>query len=257
MKKIPLKAWVMLALAIVFAVISVVLGVKIITNHSFVKAYNDGDYLTDKEESLLVMNAPESYLPYYNLGNVAFEKRDYNSAIGYYTKALSLLPTGHKECQVRINLALAMCYSIDFEHLQSQEKVDSALVILYKAKEILLQNGWAKDEPEVGRDPEAQQLKEDIDRMIEALKNSQGDSQNDDNQNQQQDQQDQNSGDEQEDTGGSDKEKKMQEKLEKNKKDAMEERKQTQDDYDKWSDHGDGGSESDGSTGGGGVQHPW
>ncbi len=107
------------------------------------KAYEKGDYSSEKEEDLLVMNFPESYVPYYNLGNIAFKNGDYITAATYYEEALKRNPAGEKDCLIRINLALSMCYAIDFEDIDTPEKKDAALKILQGAKNILLENGCA------------------------------------------------------------------------------------------------------------------
>lgn len=255
-KKIPLKIYVMIVLAIVMTVLSVILISKLVLNHSYVVAYANEEYLVEKEEKLLKLNIPESYLPYYNLGNAAYSQLDYNSAIGYYTKALSLFPVGQKECDIRVNLALSMCYSIDFDHLSSQESIDTALIILYKAKDILLENGWASEVHEEGKDADAQQLKEDIDKMIELLEDPpDGNDQNEDQDQEDEKDQDDNENDSS-NSSQSQKEKKQQQQLEKKKKDAMEERKQEQSDLERWGSFGDEDGE-DGDFSDGGGYSPW
>ena len=254
MKKIPLRVYFMIAMALLAGVVSVFLIVRIVQNHDYVVAYANDDYLTEKEEGLLKLNAPESYLPYYNLGNAAFQNMDYNSAIGYFTQALSLFPMGQKECDVRVNLALSMCYSIDFDKISSQESIDSALLILYRAKDILLENNWATENGEDYRDEDAQQLKEDIDKMIEKLKESGDDSNDQDDQEEQKQQNNQDDSDNQQ--GQSDKEKRQKEKLEENKKNALEERRQQREDMEKWSTYGGGDEDGDGGSGGG-TYKPW
>ena len=251
--KIPLKLIAMIVLAVLLCVLSFGIFFKIIVNHRFVKAYDNEVYLSENEELLKIINTPESYLPYYNLGNIAFENTDYNSAVGYYTKALSLFPIGQKECDVRINLALSMCYTIDFQHLESKERVDTALIILYKARDILLENGWANEDPNLARDADAQQLKEDIDKIIEKLENpEEGDnSQDDQDQNDENDDQDE-SGDQP--TQPSDREKKKQDELDENKKNAMEERQRQQKDLENW---GKSEGDEEGSAGSGGQYKPW
>lgn len=243
-KKIPLKIICYLCLSAFLLILSVLLVFKLYKNHEFVMAYDNAEYLTDNEEKLIFINVPESYLPYYNLGNVAYKNTEYNSAVGYYSKALSLLPIGQKECDVRINLALAMCNTIDFEHLESQEKIDTALIILYKARDVLLENGWAAEEPEEARNADAQKLKEDIDEMIKKLENPDGGTNN-------QDDSDEPNPDEQDDSGNeqpsqSDREKRQQDQLERNKKNAMEERNYQQ-----------GQIENGGDENGGGGYSPW
>ncbi len=251
--KIPLKLIAFLVGAFILIVMAFTLFFKMYVNHRFVDAYDTDEYLVENEEKLLFINTPESYLPYYNMGNVAFEKKDFNSAIGYFTKALSLFPIGQKECDVRINLALSMCYSIDFQHLESQDKVDTALLILYKARDVLLENGWANEEPELARDAEAQKLKEDIDEMIKQLEDPQGgdDNQNDSNEeNQNEDQ-----GDQDQPSQPSEREKKQQDQLDENKKNAMEERKREQNAIENYGKGEEGGNQD--GNGGGGQYKPW
>ena len=262
-KKIPLRYIFMSIMALILCVVSIILATKIVTNHSFVKQYNYGNYVESKEKSLLVLNLPESYLPYYNLGNVAYKRGDYNSAIGYFNQALNLYPVGAKDCKIRINLALSYCYSIDYYNLNSQEKIDTAIFTLYKARDVLLANGCAKDGDEVGHNEDAQQLKEDIDEMIEMLKelkeqdNSGGNDQND----QQQSENQGDSDDSQADNTPSDKENRMKDKLDQNKKNALEEREKTQDDLEKWSkrdgDGDDSGASEEEGGDNGGYTRPW
>ncbi len=71
-----------------------------------------------------------------------------------------MYPPESKECDIRVNLALSLCDTIDFYHLDSQDKIDTALFILYKARDVLTEKGCAAEaEGEKGHDPEAQQLK--------------------------------------------------------------------------------------------------
>jgi tetratricopeptide (TPR) repeat protein len=260
MKKIPLRIYFVAGMGLLLLVLSILLTRRLIVNHNFVSAYNKGDYSSEQENTLLKMNFPESFVPYYNLGNVAYKYGDYNSAISYYTSALENYPPEGKDCKIRINLALAMCNTIDFNHLDSQEKIDTALFILYKARDVLLEKGCAvNEEGQVGHDADAQQLKEDIDRMIEKLENP------DQKPKEQEQQEDDNSnGDEGSsgsDTQPSDREKKIQGELENKKKDALEDRKDQQDSLERWSDYvGGGNGEEDGEGGEGGsesITSPW
>ena len=270
MRKIPLKYYFLALVGIGILIVAIILGSRLITNHSFVNAYNRGEYETKAEEQLLKMNFPESYLPFYNLGNAAYKMGDYNSAIGYYNQALQNYPPKNKECLIRINLALSLCNTIDFYNLDSQEKIDTALFVLYKARDVLLEKGCATNEGD-GHNADAQKLKEDIDAMIEKLKNpdSSGSSE------QPQDQPPQNDGDADSSgsgKGGNDKEKRIQNELEENKKGALEDRKGQQGDLEKWSDYigGDedgfgGGDDNDASgtdgdeenSSSGGRNNPW
>lgn len=224
--KTPLKYTLMIVFSIPILILAISFIGRFWVNHSFVKAYDDAQYKVDNESKLLYLNFPESFVPYYNLGNVSYERKEYESAVGYYEKALSMYPDSKRECSIRINLALAYCNTIDFYDLDSQEKIDTALFVLYKARDVLLENGWAVDEGDDYRDKDAQQLKEDIDKMIERLKNpDQQESQdNDQNNNNNQD----NSGG---GSSGGSKENKQKDKLQDNKDNAMKERREEQREY--------------------------
>lgn len=270
MRKIPLKYYFIALIGTIILIIAIMLGTRLITNHAFVHAYNNGEYETEAEEKLLKMNFPESYIPYYNLGNAAYKEGNYNSAIGYYSQALQNYPPEDKDCLIRINLALSLCNTIDFYSLDSQEKIDTALFILYKARDILLENGCATEEGD-GHNADAQQLKEDIDAMIEKLKNP--DSTSGSDQQQEQPPQDNDDNDSSgSGKGGNDKEKRIQNELEENKKGALEDRKDQQDDLKKWSDYiggdedgsggdneeeGSGDGSSEGGNNGNGKNNPW
>ena len=170
-KKFPVLMVVLGIVGTILLALGLSIFIKVGINHSFISDYRKKVYAADKEQALLVMNVPESYLPYYNLGNVAYKNGDYNSAIAYYTQALQLNPPKHRECDIRINLALSMVYTIDFNHLDSQDKIDTALIILYKARDVLTEKGCAAENPEDAHNATAQQLKEDIDKLIEQLEN--------------------------------------------------------------------------------------
>ncbi len=260
MRKIPLRAYFIGFMGLVLLVAAILTGRRLILNHSYVKAYEKGDYKTEMEESLLTMNFPEGYVPYYNLGNAAYRYGDYNSAISYYTKALENYPPEGRDCKIRINLALALCDTIDFYHLDTQEKVDTALFILYKARDVLLEKGCATDEEgQTGHDADAQKLKEDIDEMIKKLENP------DKNQNNSQQQENNSGNDNSDESSGdnsqpSDREKKIQGELEGKKKDALEDRKDQQGTLEKWSDYIGGGNGDENGEGEGGANSgssPW
>lgn len=219
------------ALAVVMLVSGSLLTIKTITNHSFVRAYAKEDYSTGKEETLLVMNNPESYLPYYNLGDAAYKKGDYDLAVSYFTQALENNPPKDKECLIRINLALATCNTIDFKDLDTKEKRDAAIKILESAKAVLLENGFATDSGD-GSDENAQKLKDDIDRMIRKLEeeSSDGDSGKGNSQD--------TPGDgASEDMNFEDEEVNIQRQLEENRKEALKQGNEMQESMEKWSEY--------------------
>ena len=258
MRKVPLRVWFIGIMSVLLLMVASFLLWRLVVNHAFVRDYAQENYDTSQEEKLLKFNFPQSFVPYYNLGNAAYKKGDYNSAIGYYTEALENYPTEDKDCKIRINLALSMINTIDFYSLDTQDKIDAALFILYKARDVLLEKGCATDEGD-GHNEDAQQLKEDIDRMIEMLRNPQ---QQPDNQQQQSGNDSSDSDDNDSESGNtpSDKEKRAKKELEENKKGAMEDRKDQQGELDKWSDYVGGDGEEDGSEGDGGSENntnPW
>ncbi|WP_158588824.1 tetratricopeptide repeat protein [Butyrivibrio sp. XB500-5] len=249
MKKTPLKYILMIVFSVPILLLAISVIGRVAINHSFVKAYDDSVYKTESESKLLYLNFPESFIPYYNLGNVSYERKEYQAAVGYYKKALTLYPDAKRECSIRINLALALCNTIDFYDLDTQEKIDTAIFILNMARDTLLENGWAVDEGDDYRDKDAQQLKEDIDKMIEKLKNPDQSSSSDEQNDKKDNQDDQDNGSS--GGGGGSKENKQKEKLENNKKGAMEERRKEQKDYennqkDKENDQNGGGQDQDG-----------
>ena len=227
-KKIPLRAYFVFILAILLGLVSAFLIWRHVTNYTFTKGIEENEFDTEMEAKLLKHNFPESYVPYYNLGEAAYKRADYNAAITYFKNALEMEPSKDRDCATRINLALSYCESIDFKSIDSQEKIDTALFILYKARDVLLENGCAAEDPADSHDKDAQQLKEDIDKMIEMLQNP--DSYTPPPQQEEQQQQTEPEEDESGSggKGSSDKEKKIQDQIEQNKKDSMEDRKDQQ-----------------------------
>ena len=171
------------------------------------------------------------------MGNGYYKTGNYERAEAYFRYSLTLdIPEG-KECDVRVNLALSLIGQIDFEGLETNDDILYAISILEEAREVLLEVGCATDEND-GHDPEAQQLKNEIDKKIEELKEKLDQDQGDqDDQDDQQDQQDQNQQDQQDQqdqqnqqqqNGSSAKEQKINRRLESQEKDIQRERQQQQ-----------------------------
>lgn len=281
MRKFPLRAILTSIIAIALIVVAVIFLRKLAINKKFVQDYNAGVFNLEEESKLLKMNIFESYKPYYNLGNVYYKKGDYNSAIANYEDALKNKPTEEDECLIRINLALAMCNTIDFQKLDSEEKIQTALFVLYKARDVLTEKGCASAEGHDGHNADAQQLKEDIDKMIEKLENPEDQQQQQDQQDQQDQQQQQQQEEEQQDqqddgTSNNDKkEKEKQKELEKQRQKSQEERQKEQQEQenqnggkkpgqedpsgggDQGQNGGEGGDEEGGEGGGGESVNPW
>ena len=114
------------------------------------------------------------YIFYYNKGNNLYERYDYAGAIEAYESALNAHPPhflSHKECSVRVNLALAMIYNMgpDFA---DPINIDNSIETLIAARDILPEDGCANNEGDGHSEP-AQQLKEEIDKLLEELQQQQ------------------------------------------------------------------------------------
>ena len=164
-----------------------------VVNTAFLRNYEKGSYSEMPERFFLHLKFGESYVVPYNLGNVAYQYEDYDKAVTYYRQALASGPPEQEaECKVRVNLALSMCHTIDFDKLDTSDEkaVSKAVSTLQKARLVLTDHGCAS-EP-VGSDDghfrDADQLKHDIDDMLNKLQNPPESDQNQD----QKDQQDQN-----------------------------------------------------------------
>lgn len=107
------------------------------------------------------------YIFLYNKGNKLYERYDYVGAIEQYQKALAANPPHFKECSVRVNLALAMIYNMG-EDFAEPENVESSIETLLAARDILLEDDCATEAGDGHSEP-AQQLKEEIDKLLEQL----------------------------------------------------------------------------------------
>lgn len=103
----------------------------------------------------------------YNSGNNHYERMDYAGAIEEYEKALAANPFHLKECSMRINLALSMIFNMG-DDFDAPENVENSIQTLLAAKEILLAEHCATLEGD-GHSETAEQLKEEIDKLIEML----------------------------------------------------------------------------------------
>ena len=110
----------------------------------------------------------------YNLGNAEYQKQNYDKAISYYVTALSKkLPENEKECMIRVNLALSICHTIDFESLdlEDTDAVLEAITVLYEARYVLTEKGCASEPvgSSDGHYENADKLRKDIDDMLQYL----------------------------------------------------------------------------------------
>ena len=146
----------LVVISIAIAVIGVLILLRNIVNAVFLYNYDHDSYLTIPERTVDYIAVGENYVVPYNLGNAEYQKQNYDKAISYYVTALSKkLPENEKECMIRVNLALSICHTIDFESLdlEDTDAVLEAITVLYEARYVLTEKGCAS-EP-VGTGPES------------------------------------------------------------------------------------------------------
>lgn len=160
-----------IAIYIVLIFIAVKLAFTFYMNEKFIDNYNQQIYSYDDIQYLFILNIFEPYIVYYNYGNILYQNGDFEEAIVQYRKALTLFPPHRKECDIRINLALAMLKQIN-EDDKSEENRQKILDILEEAKQVLCEKGCANEYDDNGHSEEAERLKKDIENKEKELQNS-------------------------------------------------------------------------------------
>lgn len=162
-----------LVLSLVLLVCGILVLTRSLINKIFLINYNNGKYAEFPENILVPIEVGDNYVAPYNVGNVKYQKGDYEGAVQYYYTALQKNPPEGRECQVRINLALALLHTFDFDNMdmENNEEIEQALSVLMTARSFLTENGCASEEAGTadGHSPEAEKLKHDIDEMIAKL----------------------------------------------------------------------------------------
>lgn len=165
MKKGLIALWIVTGLSIVL------LGANFLRNEMAIVMYEQSaaSELKDfKRQTIL-----QPYVYFYNQGNVYYKKADYEQAVKYYEKALKKHAPKQLECSIRINLVLAKLALI-----QKTAKEDEVMQVVDKLREcidILTEDGCAAEERSGGHKEEAQQLKNEIEELIEDLLNGEPD----------------------------------------------------------------------------------
>lgn len=193
---------------------------RFVVNANYVRQYLAGSNDTSAEELLLPLNFPEGYVPNYNIGNARYREGNYKEAAGYYQDALRSGPSDKngENCDVRVNLALSQLREINFEAMEeaialrdaaeaeaaaqqaqeesAQEEPESPEVTaarrtlenvasqLLAARQVLCEQGCADPEGTNGHDPEAEQLKQEIDELLKRVQQNPDSGENEDEQEQ-------------------------------------------------------------------------
>ncbi len=159
--------WILLILFIAF------LTFRFLINYNYYSNFDSEDFKPDDLKALLIGNISESYVVYYNRGNIEFENGNYEAAINEYHNALDRNPSEKKECKIRINLAFSMLKTLNFNDIGTDEKKNNLINELERVKKVLTEDGCAHENDNDGHNSDAQQLKNDIDKFIKELKQNQ------------------------------------------------------------------------------------
>lgn len=163
-----MKKKILIIICIVLLLITFKLLYNYVINKNLINKYNDGQYLTNQAKTLTVLNFSESYVGNYNYGNILYQNGEYEKSIEQFKKAISSNIPQDKDCNVRINYALAVCKTVNLDE-ENQDSIKNAITKYESAIEILTKNDCANDNNS-GHNKQAQQLKNDIQKEIDRLK---------------------------------------------------------------------------------------
>ncbi len=197
------------------------LAFNYIYNEHTISKYEEHDYSCN-DDVLTHTSVFQVYVAHYNNGNIHYQNGEYQEAIEDYKLALEADPPHEsEECDIRVNLALAVIGTLPEEY-SAPENIEQSITTLEEAKGYLLEEECAMDDAE-GHDEDAQKLKEEIDQLIEQLKQqqqSQGGSGEDDQDEPEEE-------DEQEQGGSDDREEEIKEELQQIQEESHQEREDT------------------------------
>lgn len=162
---------------------------------------------------------------HYNRANKMYREGEFNGAVGEYAESYDKNKNEKRDCDVRVNLALAIVGPLSKESI-TPENIQDAISDLETARKILLENGCAEEDPEIGHDVEAQILKDEIDEYLKELQKLQESFEQQQNSGQGSNNQDEN---QEQDDSASRKQQEMQEKLAELQKQGAQDRSQSLD----------------------------
>lgn len=258
-----------LASAIVALVCAFFLIVRWCMNAYYVSEAKKGHYHPEIEERLTELNFPDGYIVWYNLGNYYFEEGDYKEAEDCYYRAIECGIPYEKECEVKINLALAMINQLSDEEWDSFLDAETSAEMdaqarnvektLITARTILIEDGCAHEDDEDGHNEQAQILKDEIDELLNKDDEEEEDEDENEDQDDQEDQENNDDGGEGDDP--SSREEQVMNHLQDQKEEAQEERAEDQQFFENYygfgSEDEEEGGGSDGSSSGGDNGEIW
>lgn len=164
-----MKRKILIALYIILILITLKLTYSITINSILINKYNNGEYYENQAKALTFLNFSQRYVANYNYGNIFYQNGEYESAIEKYEEALKGMIPKYKECNIRINYALAICKTVKVDE-KDQDSVKNAIKTYESAIDILTQKGCANKSDNNGHNQKAEQLKKDIQKEIDRLK---------------------------------------------------------------------------------------
>lgn len=164
-----MKRKILIIINIILLLIMLKLTFSMVINNILISNYKDGEYSEEYAKMLNYLNFPESYIAYYNYGNILYQNGEYDSAIEEYSKALNGNVPKYKECNIRINNALSICKTVQVDE-KNQDSIKNAIEKYESALDVLTEKGCANKENNNGHSQKAEQLKKDIKKEIDRLK---------------------------------------------------------------------------------------
>lgn len=112
------------------------------------------------------------YIFHYNRGNEFYELGQYEKAASEYEKSLKFYVPNGKECDIRVNYALSMCAGLNLNDISGLTEDEKTVMIgiLETAIDILVEEECAHRDDDNGHDNEAQKLKNELQEIIDMLK---------------------------------------------------------------------------------------
>lgn len=165
-----MKRKILIVIYIILILITLKLIYNTATNSILISKYNNGEYEENDAKALTYLNFLQSYVANYNYGNILYQNGEYEKAIEEYKKALNGNAPKYKECNIRINCALAICKTVQVDE-NDPESIENAINTYESAIDVLTEEGCANENDNNGHNQNAEQLKRDIQKEIDRLKN--------------------------------------------------------------------------------------
>lgn len=157
---------------IIFSVIFIKLILIFTINEIVISNYHNKIYNMSLINSLYFFTYNQSYIVYYNHGNILYNQKNYQEAINKYKQALTKNPPQKRVCDIRINLALSFIETIDLK--DTNETLD----ILKEARYNLYENKCVDPNYENSYSLDAEDLEKEIKKLEEELSNTESNQNN-------------------------------------------------------------------------------